>query len=106
MADFIGTNLRGSRFEGADLSGAGFRSVDLSGAQFRGVDLTGVLMRGVELVNVDIYAEISNVTVNGVDIGPLIDAELNRRYPDRAKMRPADPAGVAEGWGLLGRLWA
>jgi hypothetical protein len=105
MADFIGTNLRGSRFEGADLSGAGFRSVDLSGAQFRGVDLTGVLMRGVELVNVDIYAEISNVTVNGVDIGPLIDAELNRRYPDRAKMRPADPAGFAEAWDLLGRLW-
>ena len=45
------------------------------------------------------------MTVNGVDIGPLIDAELNRRYPDRAKMRPADPAGFREAWDTLERLW-
>ena len=62
-------------------------------------------MRGVELVNVEISGEIVNVTVNGVDIGPLVDAELNRRYPDRAKMRPADPAGFAAAWDILERLW-
>ena len=52
-------------------------------------------MRGVELADVSIDGEIQNLTINGVDIGPLVDAELNRRYPDRAKMRPADPAGFA-----------
>ena len=62
-------------------------------------------MRGVELANVSIHGELLNVTVNGVDIGPLVDAELNRRYPDRVKMRPADPAGFREAWDLLGRLW-
>jgi hypothetical protein len=62
-------------------------------------------MRGVELVDVDIHGEIMNVTVNGVDIGPLVEAELNRRYPDRAKMRPADPAGFVEAWDILDRLW-
>jgi DinB superfamily len=46
-----------------------------------------------------------NLTINGVDVAPLIDAELNRRYPDRVKMRPADPAGFREAWDLLGRLW-
>ncbi len=97
--------MRGSRFERVDLSGAQLRAVDLSGAQFRGIDLSGVVMRGVELANVDIYGEIMNVTVNGVDIGPLVDAELNRRYPDRAKMRPADPAGFGEAWGIVGQLW-
>jgi hypothetical protein len=105
VADFIHADLRGSRFERADLSGTHFRAVDLAGAQFRGVDLSGAVMRGVELVGVDIYGEIGNVTINGVDIGPLVDAELNRRYPDRAKMRPADPAGFGEAWGILGRLW-
>ena len=45
------------------------------------------------------------MTINGVDIGPLIEAELDRRYPDRAKMRPADPAGFREAWDILGRLW-
>ncbi|HEY2686827.1 MAG TPA: DinB family protein [Streptosporangiaceae bacterium] len=105
MADFIHADLRGSRFEFADLSGAQLRAVDLAGAQFRGVDLSGVVMRGVELANVDIYGELMHVTVNGVDIGPFVDAELNRRYPDRAKMRPADPAGFAEAWDILERLW-
>ena len=105
MADFIHADLRGSRFEFADLSGAQLRAVDLAGAQFRAVDLSGVVMRGVEMANVDIHGELMNVTVNGVDIGPLVDAELNRRYPDRARMRPSDPAGFREAWDILERLW-
>ena len=105
MADFMGDDLHGSRFERVDLSGAELFAVDLAGARFRGVDLSGVVMRGVELVNVDIHGEIVNVTVNGVDIGPLIEAELDRRYPDRAKMRPADPAGFGAAWDILERLW-
>jgi len=106
MADFTGADLRGSWFERADLSGSQFRAADLSGAQFRGADLTGVVMRGVELIGVDIYGEIQNVTINGVDIGPLVEAELDRRYPGRATMRPADPAGFREAWDLVERLWA
>jgi len=105
MADFLHADLRGSRFERVDLSDAQFRAADLSGARFRGVDLSGVVMRGVELVGVDIHGEIADVTVNGVDIGPLVDAELDRRYPDRAKMRPAGPAGFREAWDILERLW-
>ena len=96
MADFIRADLRGSRFERVDLSGAQLRAVDLSGARFRGVDLSGVVMRGVELADVDIHGEIESVTINGVDIVPLVNAELDRGYPDRAKMRPTDPAGFKE----------
>ncbi|HET7327969.1 MAG TPA: DinB family protein [Nocardioidaceae bacterium] len=105
MADFFGADLRGSRFERVDLSGAQLRTVDLSNAQFRAVDLTGVVMRGVDLVDVDIHGEIENVTINGVDIGPLVEAELNRRYPARATMRPADPGGFREAWDVVERLW-
>jgi hypothetical protein len=105
MPDFIHADLRGSRFEDVDLTGARFQTVDLSGAQFRAVDLTGAVLRSVDLVNVEIFGDIENVTVNGVDIGPLVEAELDRRDPDRVKMRPADPAGFREAWDLLGRLW-
>src|SRR5262245_20635173 len=63
-------------------------------------------MRGVEVVDVDIQSEIVNVTFNSVNIGPLVDAELNRRNPDRIKMRPADPAGFGEAWDIVERLWA
>ena len=105
MADFIGADLRGSRFERVDLSGAQLSNVDLSGARFRDVDLSGAVIRGVELVGVEIDGEIENVTINGVDIGPLVNAELDRRDPDRAKMRPADPASFREAWDILERLW-
>ena len=105
MADFFRADLRSSRFERVDLSGAQFRTVDLSDAEFRAVDLKGAVMRGVELVDVDIHGEIENVTINGVDIGPLVNAELDRRYPDRAKMRPKDPAGFREAWDVIERLW-
>ena len=106
MADFTDGDLRGSRFENVDLSGSRLRLVDFSGADFRAVDLRGVVMRGVELVDVDIRGEIERLTVNGVDIAPLIQAELDRRYPGRAAMRPAGPAGFREAWDLVEQLWA
>jgi DinB superfamily/Pentapeptide repeats (8 copies) len=105
VADFFRTDLSSSRFERVDLSGAQFRTVDLSDAQFRAVYLKGAVMRGVELVDVNIHGEIENLTINGVDIGPLINTELNRRFPDRAKMRPADPACFQEAWNVVERLW-
>jgi hypothetical protein len=106
MAEFIGSDLAGARFERADLTGARFRAVDLSGALIQQADLSRVVMREVDLVDVTISGEIENVTVNGVDIGPLIEAELDRRYPGRAKMRPVDPAGFRAAWDIVERLWA
>ena len=85
MADFSAADLRGARFDRADLTGAQFFASDFSDARFRGADLTRVSMRGVELVDVDIDGEIMNVTINGVDIGPLVEAELDRRHPDRSR---------------------
>ena len=95
MADFIDQDLVGSQF----------RLVDLSGATFREVDLTGVVMRGVELVDVDINGEIHNLVINGVDVVPLINEELDRRHPERVKMRPTDPTGFREAWDIVERLW-
>jgi uncharacterized protein YjbI with pentapeptide repeats len=105
MADFTNENLTGSRFEDVYLTGARFHDVDLTGARFDLVDLTGVTIRGSALVNVDISGEIENLRVNDVDVVPLVEAELNRRYPDRVKMRPADADGFREAWVILERLW-
>jgi hypothetical protein len=62
-------------------------------------------MRGVELVDVEISGELQNVMVNGVDIAPLVEAELNRLMPERARMRPGDSDGFREAWAILERLW-
>ena len=95
MADFTGEDLAGSRFE----------QVDLTGARFHNVYLTGATIRGAVLVNVDMDGLISDVRINGVDVVPLVEAELDRRYPDRATMRPADADGFRQAWEILERLW-
>ena len=47
--------------------------------------MSGVVMRAVEISGADIEApwlsEGQSLLVNGVDVGPLIEAELNRRVP-------------------------
>jgi len=116
MVEFREQDLTGARFERVSLRGATFtqvflndaalRDVDLSGAQLRAAALGKIRMRGVELVDVDITGELQNVVVNGVDIAPLVEAELDRRMPDRVKMRPEDSDGFREAWGILERLWA
>jgi uncharacterized protein YjbI with pentapeptide repeats len=105
VTDFTSENLTGSRFEEVYLTGARFHEVDLTNARFHEVDLTGAMIRGSLLVNVDINGRIENLRVNGVDVVPLVEAELNRRYPDRVKMRPADADGFREAWSILERLW-
>jgi hypothetical protein len=104
-ARFEKVQLRGATFHDVGLAGASLRAVDLTGAQLRGVLLNKSRMRGVELVDVEISGELRNVVVNGVDIAPLVDAELDRRMPERAKMRPDDADGFREAWAILERLW-
>ena len=102
---FDHADLTGARFEHVDLTGARFRSVDLTGAEFRSVDLKHVQMRGVEIGHVVITGEVLDVTINGVDVAPLVEAELDRRDPDRPKMRPTTPAGFREAWDVVERRW-
>src|SRR5690349_13551014 len=94
-----------TRFHDKDLTGAQFARVSLRDARMTSVDLTGARMRGVELVDVQISVDVQNVIVNGVDIAPLVEAELDRRMPERAKMRPDDSDGFREAWAILERLW-
>src|SRR4051794_24906681 len=96
MADFFRQDLRGSRF----------RDVDLRGSRFHDVDLSGTVLRGMQLDDVEIDGDVEGLTINGVEVRPLIEAELDRRYPDRATMRPTDAAGFREAWDVVERLWA
>ena len=104
-ARFERVSLRGATFTQVYLNGASMRAVDLTGANVRGAMFNGSHLRGVELVDVEISGELKNVVVNGVDIAPLVDAELDRRMPERARMRPDDSDGFRAAWAILGRLW-
>ncbi|NNM47448.1 DinB family protein [Knoellia koreensis] len=102
---FEHVDLTGSRFDRVDLTRSSFSMVDLADVDIRDTAFSRVRMRGVELMDVDISGELLRVTVNGIDIGPLVEAELDRRHPERAKLRPADPAGYREAWAVLTGLW-
>lgn len=104
-ARFERVKLRGADFTRVSLADAGMRAVDLTGARIRGARLQGCRMRGVELVDVEISGELRNVVVNGVDVGPLVEAELNRRMPERVKMSPGDGDGFRAAWTTLEGLW-
>jgi uncharacterized damage-inducible protein DinB len=106
MADSDTAEPRGPRFERADLTRARLSDVDLRDASIEHSDLSGVVMRGVEMVDVSIDGEIENFVVNGVDVAPQVEAELDRRYPERPKFRPTTAVGFHEAWDLNGRLWA
>ncbi|WP_024365300.1 DinB family protein [Arthrobacter sp. TB 26] len=94
-----------------DLQGAQFVDVNLRGARFVRSDLSGAVMRGVDVAGADIDApwllEGGNVLrVNGVDVVPFVEAELNRRFPGRAEKRAGDPDGLRAAWAALERTWS
>jgi hypothetical protein len=99
-------------FSGSDdLRGAEFVGVSLRGARFVASDLDGVVMRGVDVEGADIDAPWllegdGSLLVNGVDVAPFVESELNRRFPGRALRRAADPDALREAWAALERTWA
>src|SRR6478736_5686280 len=91
---------------GDELRDATIRRADLSGADLRDVDLSRARMRGVYLWQAEIDGDIEGLTVNGVEVEPLIAAELDRRHPERAILRATDPDGLRAGWAALEAMWA
>lgn len=92
-----------------DLRGSRFVGVSLRGARFVGSDLTGVVMRGVDVQDADVDAPWlpdGAFRVNGVDVVPFVEAELDRRFPGRADRRATDPDGLRAAWASLERTWA
>jgi hypothetical protein len=95
-----------TRYEQADdFRGAEFVDVDMSGAVLREVDLSGARMRGVMLIGADIDGAINGLRVNGVEVAPLIERELNRLHPERRSLRPIDPDGAREAWAVVQTFW-
>ena len=98
----------GREFEDTDeLRGARFTRVDLSGARFRDVDLRGAKIVDAFLAGADLSGIIDGLRVNGVEVAPLVEAELDRRDPDRVRIRNAkDPDALRDAWSLVETRWA
>jgi hypothetical protein len=93
------------------LSGRTFQSRTLRGSRFVGCDLAGVVVRGSEVAGMEIDSPWlmeggNRLLVNGVDVVPLVDAELNRRFPGRELRGAAEPDGLRTAWAAVERAWA
>jgi DinB superfamily len=99
MTTYSGTK----EFEGATFVQASFK-----GATVRFSDVSGVTMRGVEVGGLDIDSHdlaFGTLLVNGVDVVPLVEAELNRQFPGRELQTAQTPEGLREGWVAVQDAW-
>lgn len=102
--------LRAVEMGSGDLRGAEFVDANLRGARFVRADLSGVVMRAVDIEGADIDApwllQSDNVLrINGVNVIPFVDAELDGRFPGRAERRAPDPDSLRQAWVKLERAW-
>ena len=75
----------------------------------RACDLSGVTMRSVEVDGLDIDSHdllFGKLVVNGVDVVPLVDAELNRRFPGRELQNARTPEDLRDAWLAVQGAWA
>lgn len=87
-------------------AGARVDDLDLSGVHLHGTNLEGARMTETYLMGARITGDIEGLHVNGVEIEPLIRAELERRNPELLTLRSTDLVTLREGWSMLEGLWA
>ena len=91
-----GPSLPGARIEDADFSNA-----RLHAPNFEGAKITDAWFDGA-----DISGDLEGLRLNGVEVGPLVQAERERMFPGLAKLRATDPEGLADAWSMVEELWA
>lgn len=88
-----------------------FHRRSLQESRFIECDLGAVVVRGSEVAGMEIDSPWlleggDRLLVNGVDVVPLVDAELDRRFPGRELRAATDPIGLVAAWAALEQTWA
>ncbi len=95
--------------EDQGLEGHQFRDRSLKGATFVECDLSDVVIRGCDISGMEIDAPWLRfgkpLIVNGLDVGPFVEADLNRRFPGRELQEAPDPEGLRTAWAALEGAW-
>src|SRR4051795_12297012 len=95
MGDDKPVSYTGARIDDADFSGA-----RLHAPNFEGAKITDAWFYGA-----DISGDLEGLRLNGIEVAPLVTAELERLSPERAKLRATDPDGLAEAWATVEDTW-
>jgi uncharacterized damage-inducible protein DinB len=91
--------FRGASFHDADVSGATFRDCDLRGVRIVSSFVDGLVVSGFS-------GRSGPVVVDDVDVSGYVAGELDRRHPERVRLRQARSADDLRAvWADLERLW-
>jgi hypothetical protein len=88
-----------------DFSGIRIEDLDFSGSHLHGPSFEEATITDAFLCGAVVSGYIEGLILNGVEVAPLVEAELDRRQPERIKLRSTDPAGLAEGWAMVDARW-
>jgi hypothetical protein len=84
-----------------------FTVADLAGARFVDCDLTNVKIVDSWLVGVDVSGFVRQFVINGVDVASYVEAELDRRHPERVRLREIGSIDDFRAmWDTVERLWS
>ena len=100
MTSYSGTD----EFEGATFVMSSFKGATLRFSDVRGVTRRAVDVDGLDIDSHDLF--MGSLVVNGVDVVPLVDVELNRRFPGRELQKSQTPHGLRDGWAAVQEAWA
>lgn len=75
--------------------------LDFGGAHLHAPNFEGARITDGYFVNADFSGDLGGLRLNGVEVAPLVLAELERREPDRRLLRAEDPAALRVAWAML-----
>jgi uncharacterized protein YdhG (YjbR/CyaY superfamily) len=91
--------------KGPSLSGARIEDADFSGARLHAPNFEGAKITDAWFSGADISGDLEGLRLNGVEVAPLVTAELDRMYPERAKLRAAERDGLSDAWDMIEDVW-
>lgn len=86
-----------------------FIDQDLSGARFVRCDLSDVTVRGSWVVGLQVDThDLTDgpIWVNGVDVTPYVDQQLNAQFPGRELKHAQTPERLRRAWAAVEEAWA
>lgn len=80
--------------------------VNLAGARLHMAYFGHTRVTDAEFIDTDLEGEVVSLRVNGVEVGPYVEAELDRRFPERLGLRASDPVGLQGAWQGIEARWS
>ena len=99
--------MTGQHHDTAEFRGARFTHADLTGITVRDCDLTGLQIVDCILGDAVVAGDFTRLVVNDVDVTAYVSAELDRRQPERIRVRSLRGArDHHDTWAAVQRMWA